>query len=70
MTIVNQDARSSIRSSHELDEDTGEHLWWNNEYGWCGPELADSFSDDERKTFSLPDGGCWWPCPNDGGRWE
>lgn len=35
--------------------------FWNNADGWTGLKGADTFSEDERKTFDLPIDGCWVP---------
>lgn len=34
-------------------------LFWSNENGWTDYYSADSFNEEETKTFNLPDEGSW-----------
>lgn len=43
----------------EMDEATGEYLYWSNEDGWALLKNATHFSTEERKTECLPIGGKW-----------
>lgn len=47
-----------------IDED-GEPLFWSNEDGAVALSTATVFSDDERNTLHLPEGGhCWMEMPS------
>ena len=47
-----------------LDEDSGEALYWSNESGWVGLTDATVFSKDEREAFGLTSGAlCWAELP-------
>lgn len=43
----------------EMD-DEGEILYWSNEDGWVDKDSATLFTDDERKTLTLPQGAHAW----------
>jgi len=59
--------RWSIRSTVEVDDDTGELLYWSNHMGWVSGECADSFSNEERARFQyIPRDSEWVACPHDG----
>ncbi len=47
-----------IRSFNENDDD-GNPLFWNNEWGWVNQSEADIFSGYEMIEFDLPMGGIW-----------
>jgi hypothetical protein len=40
-----------IKSNSEIDDDTGNPLYWSNEYGWTTKEDADSYSDKEKNLY-------------------
>ena len=40
-----------IKSNEEIDDDTGNNLYWSNEYGWVNKEEATPFTSDEKDKF-------------------
>lgn len=34
-------------------------LYWSNEFGWCNRDDATEFTESERYSANLPDGGKW-----------
>lgn len=41
-----------LKSNVEIDEDTGNPLYWSNEMGWVTKEDSDTFSEKEREDFN------------------
>ena len=48
-----------IRGLWEYDDETGEGLYWSNEFGWVREYQADVFTEEESKELRLPMGGVW-----------
>lgn len=48
-----------IISRWEEDDETGEKLYWNNQFGWVPRYDADKFDETESKELRLPLGGEW-----------
>lgn len=48
-----------IRSDYEQDYRTREFLFWSKEDGWVDRTYADTFTENEKKYFSLPATGEW-----------
>lgn len=45
------DKKWLIKANKEIDEDTGNPLYWSNEMGWVTKEDADAYSEKEKKMF-------------------
>jgi hypothetical protein len=45
-------AKWRLKSKTEIDDCTGNPLYWSNEYGWTDKEDSDIFSDKEREDCS------------------
>jgi len=45
------DAKWRLKSKTEQDDDTGNPLYWSNEYGWTVKEDSTIFSEREREDF-------------------
>ena len=41
-----------LKSNVEIDEDTGNPLYWSNDMGWVTKEDSDIFSEKEREDFN------------------
>lgn len=41
-----------LKSNVEIDEDTGNPLYWSNDMGWVTKEDSDTFSEKEREDFN------------------
>ena len=50
---------SDLASAHEVDDETGEVLYWSNEDGWAVRREATEFTVGERMTMNLPMDGEW-----------
>jgi hypothetical protein len=48
-----------IVSSTEVDEETGQHLYWSNGDGWVDYENAQHFTELEKDLLNLPISGEW-----------
>lgn len=48
-----------VRSLNQIDDDTGEPLYWNNCDGWVDYGSATAFAADELTCLNLPIGGAW-----------
>jgi hypothetical protein len=42
-----------IKSKEEIDDDTGNNLYWSNEHGWTTKEDATPFSDEEKVKYDV-----------------
>lgn len=45
--------------SKETDEESGELLYWSNDFGWVPVEQSDIFYEAEVNYLRLPIGGTW-----------
>ena len=52
-----------IASTCERDDETGEPLFWSNEYGWVSLDSATRFRGYESLRFCPPAGGEWQQLP-------
>jgi hypothetical protein len=43
----------------EVDDETNEHLYWNNDIGWVDFCSSDTFTKAEMWDLNLPMGGEW-----------
>jgi hypothetical protein len=48
-----------VRSKVEVDDETGEPLYWSNEDGWVDRESATPFTPAEAEVFQLPADSYW-----------
>ncbi len=48
-----------IKSTADVDDETGESLYWSNEDGWVSKHSADKFSLADTSNLRLPTGGEW-----------
>ena len=48
-----------IKSLSERDEETGEPLFWNNQFGWVSLDAADRFTYGETRRLGRPVGSAW-----------
>jgi hypothetical protein len=46
-------------TSREIDDDTGDHLYWSNDFGWVGLDEATRFGIEELDKVDLPLDGEW-----------
>ena len=46
-------------TDNERDPETGEMLYWSNDWGWVDEDMADLFTNEEKNWLSLPIGGKW-----------
>jgi hypothetical protein len=46
------DVKWRLKSNIAQDDDTGNPLYWSNEYGWTTKEDSDIFSEKEREDFN------------------
>lgn len=47
----------------ERDDETGEPLWWNNEFGWGSFDAATPFTEDARRYYQEPADSRWVGVP-------
>ena len=47
------------KDGERVVDNDGYFEYWNNDWGWVGGEMADLYTDNERKQFNLPIGGEW-----------
>ena len=52
-----------VVSTSERDEETGEPLYWSNEYGWASLDAATRFTGAESLRFCLPAASAWQQLP-------
>lgn len=52
-----------ICGPNEHDEETGEMLFWSNQFGWTRLTDADTFTRTQKSTLNLPIGGKWRKLP-------
>ena len=45
-------AKWRLKSETQPDDDTGNPLYWSNEYGWTVKEDSTIFSEQEREDFN------------------
>lgn len=51
---MRDESRWRLRSNTEHDEQTGNSLYWSNEFGWANIEEAEIYSTSEREiAFSI-----------------
>ena len=48
-----------IKSTVEIDDETGFSLYWNNLEGWTDRDQATGFSDSDVEFMSLPSQSVW-----------
>jgi hypothetical protein len=49
----------AVRAIYEKDDETGEPLYWHNEFGWTSGEICSLFTAQDHAELNLPIGGMW-----------